>query len=739
MKRFYITLAISMGIVSLHAQNIGISNDAAFTTPQSPLHIYWTADGNLLQLSRSSAANTGLTFSVSSNDYSILNRQNNALIFGTNATECMRIFSSGAVRIGYGTAATDALQVGGYGTTNPTVFIGAEGGAPGYGRIGLYGTSYGTFSTILRGGGLSYFNSGNQYVFGQTTAVDANDFVGIVGNATYPWALNAYTNQANAGAIYGANTAATGAGTGSGVYGISLQTGASGVVGDGSSNTRGVLGINNNDTYAAVQAQNANAGGDALFAYNTAANGSGTGTAIWAYSGQTGASTICASLQSNTYFSKAAISAFTINTLAGGTGVIGACDNATGVGVQGQSAGSTGIGVAGFASAANVTAIGIYGVNTGVVNGTGFLTTTCRKAIYGQENNLTANYAFGVYGSGGNGTRSGGVIGHNNGANFYSAGALGYYTSGNQNVAVYGFSGTYTIGAAGGYLQQQNDDNLYANLSTKGGPKMQNNFKSSLTKDDDDVNFSSWSNQEPNNMIGLGIYGGVMGGWIKGLVYGANFSGAKYGVYVHGKTLTNNFIATLNEVDGSDNRIATFAPSAMKVDVNDRGKAKLINGKATVEFDKNFAKLISEEEPVTITVTPLGSSKGLYIEHSSTSGFSVVENDGGNSNVEFNWIAIAVKKGFEKPSISPEILASDFEEKMNGNEGVMYNDNNPAPPLYSLWYDGKQVRFDKPPASLTDRKPVAPIASYRTPLNKENKKNEIITLPTNKTFFNKNK
>jgi hypothetical protein len=89
-----------MGIVSLHAQNIGISNDAAFTTPQSPLHIYWTADGNLLQLSRSSAANTGLLFSVSVNDYSIFNKQNGALIFGTNATEWMRILNTGNLGIG---------------------------------------------------------------------------------------------------------------------------------------------------------------------------------------------------------------------------------------------------------------------------------------------------------------------------------------------------------------------------------------------------------------------------------------------------------------------------------------------------------------------------------------------------------------------------------------------------------------------------------------------------------------
>ena len=214
MKKIVCTLVYVFNISIVFTQNVGISNDASFTTPQSPLHIYWTSDGNLLQLSRSSSANTGLLFSVSGNDFSINNSQAGMLSFFTNNTERLRInsdgtirltsylagtsdaflrtnsagdvsitnftgiandvllgngsfgslnslawqltgnsatnpashflgttdaqdfvirtnntervrvLSSGAVRIGYGTAATDALQVGGYGNTNPTVFSG---------------------------------------------------------------------------------------------------------------------------------------------------------------------------------------------------------------------------------------------------------------------------------------------------------------------------------------------------------------------------------------------------------------------------------------------------------------------------------------------------------------------------------------------------------------------------------------------------------------------------------------
>jgi len=401
MKRFYITFLISISMVSLHAQNIGISNDNTFTTPQSPLHIYWTSDGNLLQLSRSNAGNTGLTFSVSNNDYSILNRQNNALIFGTNATERMRIFSSGAVRIGYGSGATDALQVGGFGTTNPTVFIGAEGSAPGYGRIGLYGTSYGTFSTILRGGGLSYFNSGNQYVFGHTTAVDASDFVGIVGNATYPWALSAYTEQANAGAVYGQSSGNNGFGvygstnnnTGIGVYGINnsitANINAHGVYGyTTNSSGTGVFGYLNNTTpdinAAGVYGVTNNPRGDGGSFSNSSATGNNIGNGIYATTSQSSGAGL-----------------FAMNSHSNGIAIIGLGGNYSfyyplsgGAGVEGVNNTATGVGSYFRNDVANTTsssAIAVYGYSNATV------TSYPQTAIFADCGADNTNNRLGIY------------------------------------------------------------------------------------------------------------------------------------------------------------------------------------------------------------------------------------------------------------------------------------------------------------------------------------------------------
>ncbi len=465
--------------------------------------------------------------------------------------------------------------------------------------------------------------------------------------------------------------AATGAARTYGVYGNSSSTtpNASGVKGEanGAGAVNGVWGVSSAAAGTGLYGLVSSATGSGIFGSNNAAAGAAIGFAGFFTSSQTGGAALAAGLGGASYFSSSAVSGIAAATIAGGAGVIGNCNNATGVGVVGTSAGTgAAFGVYGNTSGAAVAPVGVYGVNIGAANGTGFLTTSCRKAIYGQANNLTNNYVFGVYGSGGNRPRTGGVIGHDNGAAFYAAGALGYFSAGSVDISVYGFGAAYTGGAATGRMN--NNDNLAGEIFLP----------------------------ETNNNIGLGIYGGVMGGWIKGLVYGVNLSGEKYGAYVHGKTITNDVIVVLNKNENSENRIATYATTSTRVEISTKGKHKLENGSVFVAFDADFSNLVSSAEPIIITCTPLGNTNGVYVSSISPEGFTVVENNKGVASVDFNWIAIGVKKGYEKTTISEEIIANDFEEKINGNSGVMYNDNNPQTPEYSIWWDGNKVRFDKP-------------------------------------------
>jgi hypothetical protein len=111
------------------AQNIGIS-DQLFT-PQSPLHIYRTTDGNMLQISNSTITNSGFQIHMSGNDYSLINRQTGFMSFSTNNSERIRITSSGNVGIGTSTP-TALLHTNGIGTGGGNVlFVGAYKATPG--------------------------------------------------------------------------------------------------------------------------------------------------------------------------------------------------------------------------------------------------------------------------------------------------------------------------------------------------------------------------------------------------------------------------------------------------------------------------------------------------------------------------------------------------------------------------------------------------------------------------------
>jgi hypothetical protein len=112
MQRFlFVFIVCAWQCSLLHAQNVGIS-DVLFT-PQSPLHIYKSIDGNLLQLSNSTAANTGLQVDmIGGINFNIINRQAGYLGFYTSNTERMRILSGGNVGIGT-TAPTAQLHTTG--------------------------------------------------------------------------------------------------------------------------------------------------------------------------------------------------------------------------------------------------------------------------------------------------------------------------------------------------------------------------------------------------------------------------------------------------------------------------------------------------------------------------------------------------------------------------------------------------------------------------------------------------
>ncbi|MCZ8197116.1 MAG: hypothetical protein O9267_05885 [Flavobacterium sp.] len=360
-----------------------------------------------------------------------------------------------------------------------------------------------------------------------------------------------------------------------------------------------------------------------------------------------------------------------------GVGVFGS-STGTGAGVQGQNNTSGGTAIAGINNAPSGTGsgngifgrtsqrdgIGVYGYNSNTTGGTsfGYGFGVSRVSVFGDGLDA-GSYSFGILGDGGTSTRSGGVFGDNYG---FSRGALGYFNSGSVDYAVYGFGLAYQTGAAGG----------------RPG--------SAIVAD------------QPNNMVGLGIYGGVMGGWVRGMNYGFHAKGKEYGMYVDGNTITNKPVVQLIE-NGKEKRSVSYSTTSMSVDVYTRGTSALVNGTTYISLKEDFSSITSKEIPLNITVTPTGASKGVYVTDISNEGFRIVENGDGRSNVSVNWVAYGTRIGYENPEeiVSEEILSSKFDENM---DAVMYNDNNTDGQQKGIWFDGNKVQTGRTPDSFQQAK-----------------------------------
>jgi hypothetical protein len=304
----------------------------------------------------------------------------------------------------------------------------------------------------------------------------------------------------------------------------------------------------------------------------------------------------------------------------------------------------------------------VRGINACPAAGTGFRSLAAsgpRTGVQGNVTSTTGAYTFGVYGTfASTANRCGAVFGDDFGV---AAGALGYYSAGNVDYGVYGFGIAYQTGIATGRMAGTNGTGVY-------------------------------TPNESNNMIGMGLYGGVMGSWTRGMVYGSHIKGERYSLYVDGYTYTNKPITQLvTKDDGS--RIATYVPSSATADVYARGKVQMINGEARVYFDDNYLQSVTNTQDLVITASPKGNSNGVYITNVTSNGFTIKENGNGTSNVEVSWISIGTRKDAEQLFTAPEVLTSDFDHNMRG---VMFNENNTTDQATPIWWDGNQVRFTTP-------------------------------------------
>jgi hypothetical protein len=128
------------------------------------------------------------------------------------------------------------------------------------------------------------------------------------------------------------------------------------------------------------------------------------------------------------------------------------------------------------------------------------------------------------------------------------------------------------------------------------------------------------------------------------------------------------------------------------------GLGQMSGGKAKIQFDNAFASVVSDAEPIIVTITPIGESEGVYISSVDGKGFSAVENRDGKSSVQFIWVAIGKRMGYENISLPADVIADDYDQKIN--EGL-HNDAD-------MTTDGKGLYYQNGKLSVGDPTPYKP-------------------------------
>jgi hypothetical protein len=299
----------------------------------------------------------------------------------------------------------------------------------------------------------------------------------------------------------------------------------------------------------------------------------------------------------------------TMYTTSNCAGVAGTCENATGgLGVMGAAKSSTGTGVYGFAGSVVPSTVapagtGVYG--SGPTNGV--YGTTAGGAGIGVVGQTSSN--IGVYGaSSGVGTGVYGMSASAVAVGGVSTSGTGCQGSSNSGFGIYGTSSTFV--------------GVFGTAAT-----------------------------------GTGVYGHTSAGGYAGFFEGTTTVIGAFTVMGGAKS------AGVKHPDGSIRRL--YCQESPEPWFEDFGRGTLEGGKADITIDPDFVAVVKSDD-YDVFLTPYGDSKGLFVSKKETGRFSVQEQQGGTSKLEFSYRVVArrrdeVGKRLEKidikaPQVKPQAV-----------------------------------------------------------------------------------
>lgn len=316
-----------------------------------------------------------------------------------------------------------------------------------------------------------------------------------------------------------------------------------------------------------------------------------------------------------------------------------------------------------------------FGVDSDDDDGNSFVYNETRGGVMGVNTGDAAEYTFGVAGytqnDGGDRYR-GGVLGSDAGANIW--GSLAYRPSGGSMVAGY-FSNT---------------------LTNNGGSGGKNS-------------------SQPISKMAISAYGDLFGAHINGNIYGLYAEGANYGVFAKGDMYRTGADVHLQQDNSGQNNIM-YTLVSPEMTIQTYGIGQLQNGKAGIDFDEAFSNIVSDGEPIIVTITPIGESEGVHLEQVDGKGFRVAENRSGKSSVQFSWIAIGKRAGYENVSLPAEVTSADYTNKI---EQGLSNDGNPDEAVgEGLYYQNGELHVGQAPGQPRTENTMIERAEPETKMNR---------------------
>lgn len=315
---------------------------------------------------------------------------------------------------------------------------------------------------------------------------------------------------------------------------------------------------------------------------------------------------------------------------------------------------------------------GALGTSNSGISGTNYATTTNTAGGFGTSYASTSGTAYGYQNT------LVGLVGYTYYGSNYRAGVQGltwYSDPGNRTSGVIGIFDD-NVGIWGALAYQNSGNTNYAGYfctsSSSGSGKL--------------------SGPSPATQIGIGVWGDLFGADIHGKVYGMYLEGNEYSLFAEGKVFKTDLDVHLQKNENARTAAGSMIPLYTQVStgstVQTCGTGQLVNGVCQVSFEPHFVGSVSDMAQVLVTVTPNGESKGVYVVSTSKNGFTVKENDNGSSNVQFTYMAVALRAGYEQPVIPADLLSSDYSVKIH--QGLT-RDSDTNVDAGGLYYEGGRL------------------------------------------------